>query len=215
MPSGTSPLGVPAAQTARGRQGLADSLPVAQARQERAQGLSRRRLLQIGGLGAFGLNLPRLPAAGARGPKTRPRMCRGRRTAPAGKTIKSCILLFYYGGPSHHDTWDMKLSAPREVRGDLRDLDQRAGAVDLRALATVGPGDGQDGRDSVDASPDVQPQRRGGRSPCGQPLKGDLELLANDPTDRFPVLRIRAPVSSPRAAWCRPAWRCRTSCTTW
>ena len=42
----------------------------------------------------------------------------GSGTAPA-KPIKSCILMFYYGGPSHHDTWDMKPNAPAEVRGEF------------------------------------------------------------------------------------------------
>ena len=34
--------------------------------------------------------------------------------------MKSCILLFYYGGPSHLDTWDLKPNAPLEVRGEFR-----------------------------------------------------------------------------------------------
>jgi hypothetical protein len=36
--------------------------------------------------------------------------------APLGR-IRSCILLFYYGGPSHIDTLDPKPDAPAEVRG--------------------------------------------------------------------------------------------------
>ena len=32
--------------------------------------------------------------------------------APGGSPIRSCILLFYYGGPSHLDLWDMKPEAP-------------------------------------------------------------------------------------------------------
>ena len=38
------------------------------------------------------------------------------------KPIKTCILMFYYGGPSHHDTWDMKPNAPPEVRGEFKSI---------------------------------------------------------------------------------------------
>src|SRR5205814_8726096 len=31
----------------------------------------------------------------------------------------SCILIFYYGGPSHLETWDPKPDAPREIRGEF------------------------------------------------------------------------------------------------
>ena len=33
-------------------------------------------------------------------------------------TLRSCILIFYYGGPSHLDTFDPKPAAPAEVRGE-------------------------------------------------------------------------------------------------
>ena len=36
--------------------------------------------------------------------------------------IRSCILILYYGGPSHLDTWDMKPQAPREVRGEFQQI---------------------------------------------------------------------------------------------
>ena len=36
--------------------------------------------------------------------------------------IKSCILIFYYGGPSHLDTFDMKPEAPAEVRGEFQPI---------------------------------------------------------------------------------------------
>jgi hypothetical protein len=41
-------------------------------------------------------------------------------TARPGKCIRSCILIFYYGGPSHLDTFDPKPGAPAEVRGEYR-----------------------------------------------------------------------------------------------
>jgi hypothetical protein len=46
----------------------------------------------------------------------------------ARNRIRSCILIFYYGGPSHLDTFDPKPDAPAEVRGEYR------------AIATAVPG---------------------------------------------------------------------------
>ena len=39
--------------------------------------------------------------------------------------MRSCILIFYYGGPSHLDSWDMKPHAPAEVRGEFRPIATR------------------------------------------------------------------------------------------
>src|SRR5690242_21296591 len=36
--------------------------------------------------------------------------------------IRSCILIFYYGGPSHLDTFDPKPEAPAEIRGEYRTI---------------------------------------------------------------------------------------------
>ena len=36
--------------------------------------------------------------------------------------VKSCIMIFYYGGPSHLDTFDMKPLAPAEVRGEFQSI---------------------------------------------------------------------------------------------
>ena len=43
--------------------------------------------------------------------------------------IRSCILVFYYGGPSQLDTWDMKPEAPSEVRGEFQPIDTSAPGV--------------------------------------------------------------------------------------
>jgi hypothetical protein len=59
--------------------------------------LNRRRLLEIGAVTIPWLNFSQLFAATPE-PTTGPRFA-----APAHK-IKSCIVLFYYGGPSHLDT---------------------------------------------------------------------------------------------------------------
>lgn len=78
----------------------------------RGDRLSRRQWLRIGSLGAFGLNLARLfqaEATAARSPSSLPR-------------LRHCIVIYYYGGPSHLDTWDMKPNAPREVRGEFQPM---------------------------------------------------------------------------------------------
>jgi hypothetical protein len=77
--------------------------------------MTRRTLLRIGGLGWLGLSLPDLLRAEAKavGTPERPH---------AAGSIRSCILIFYYGGPSHLDTWDMKPDAPREVRGEFQSI---------------------------------------------------------------------------------------------
>ena len=37
-------------------------------------------------------------------------------------TIRSCIILFYYGGPSHLDMFDMKPAAPDNIRGEFKQI---------------------------------------------------------------------------------------------
>ncbi len=76
--------------------------------------LSRRGVLQLGALGACGLSLPVLLRARAVA-ATSPGSPASR---PAGRA-RSCIILFQQGGPSHHDTFDMKPDAPAEIRGEF------------------------------------------------------------------------------------------------
>jgi hypothetical protein len=75
--------------------------------------LNRRRLLQFGGVGGLGLTLGGLWQGQA---------AQAAAQAPAGapRPIRACILVFFYGGPSHIDTFDMKPNAPAEVRGEFR-----------------------------------------------------------------------------------------------
>lgn len=75
------------------------------------QGMTRRDLLQAGGLGMLGLTLPGLLHGRAQAANTpRPRTF-GR--------AKSCLVIFLSGGASHHDTFDMKPNAPEEIRGEF------------------------------------------------------------------------------------------------
>jgi len=75
----------------------------------RSGSLSRRALLELGGMGAFGLTLPKLLWAEGLG------------KGAAGKA-RSCILIVLSGGPSHIDTWDPKPDAPEEIRGPYRPI---------------------------------------------------------------------------------------------
>lgn len=76
--------------------------------------LTRRRLLQIGGLGLASTVLPELGFAG-----------NNRRRSRA----KSIIFLHQFGGPSHVDTFDMKPDAPAQVRGDYRPIPSSAPGI--------------------------------------------------------------------------------------
>jgi hypothetical protein len=70
---------------------------------------TRRHLLKVGGLGLLGLHLPGLLRAAERG---------GNRKARA----KAVIFLHQFGGPSCHDTFDMKPAAPDAVRGEFKPI---------------------------------------------------------------------------------------------
>ena len=73
-------------------------------------GLPRREILRVGGLGVLGagLDLASLAASGGSDPLDR-----------SFGRARSCILLFLMGGPPQHSTWDPKPDAPKEVRGDF------------------------------------------------------------------------------------------------
>jgi hypothetical protein len=78
-------------------------------------GLTRRELLHLGGLGAFGLGLSDM---------LRLREAQGaaeKQTAGFGKA-KACILLFPYGSPPQHETFDPKPEAPAEIQGEMKSI---------------------------------------------------------------------------------------------
>lgn len=143
--------------------------------------LYRRQLLRAGGLGLLGLSLPQLFEAEAL----------ARTATPSGNSlsqIKSCIVMFYYGGPSHHDTWDMKPNAPAEVRGSfgsiatsvpgIRICEHLPNSAKIMDRLTVIRSAHHTMRNHNSAAVEAL---------CGRtPLKGDLELLSNDPTSDFP-----------------------------
>lgn len=76
-------------------------------------GLSRRDLLQVGGLGLFGFGLSNfleLKQAEASAHASLPHFGRA----------KSCILIYLFGSPAAHETWDPKPAAPQEIQGELK-----------------------------------------------------------------------------------------------
>ncbi|HEY8503972.1 MAG TPA: DUF1501 domain-containing protein [Gemmataceae bacterium] len=66
---------------------------------------SRRDVLRAGCVGALGLMLPELLAAGERGGRAR-----------------SCVFIHQYGGLSQLDSWDPKPNGPAEIRGPYRPI---------------------------------------------------------------------------------------------
>lgn len=73
--------------------------------------VSRRQMLQIGGLGLMGLSLPKLLRAEADAQSNGPE-----------PKADSCVLIFLNGGPSHLDMWDMKPTAPDGIRGEFKPI---------------------------------------------------------------------------------------------
>jgi hypothetical protein len=70
-------------------------------------GVTRRQLLQVGGAGLFGLNLPSLLQAEAT-PDKKPARAR------------SVLFVYLFGGPSQLETFDMKPDAQTVIRGPFR-----------------------------------------------------------------------------------------------
>ncbi|WP_010584536.1 DUF1501 domain-containing protein [Schlesneria paludicola] len=77
---------------------------------------NRRRAMQWAG-GTLGLNLGSLWRAQS---YASPSIALPR--TGHNSPIKSCIIVFYYGGPSHLDTYDLKPDAPAEVRGEFQPI---------------------------------------------------------------------------------------------
>jgi hypothetical protein len=133
--------------------------------------ITRRHLLRIGGLGIAGLSLPALLRA----------------EASASSRLRSCVLLFYYGGPCQLDTWDMKPSAPAEVRGEFQSIPTSVSGI---RICEHMPRTAKLMHHLAVIRSMHHPMRNHNSAAvealCGRtPLKGDLELLADDPNS-FP-----------------------------
>jgi hypothetical protein len=89
-------------------------------------GLSRREVLRVGGLGFTGLMwsaLLRSRLSAAEKPQSNSGGSFGK--------AKACIVVFNYGGPSHLDVLDLKPDAPAEVRGEFKPIQTKASGVSI------------------------------------------------------------------------------------
>src|SRR5207244_13165693 len=74
-------------------------------------GITRRELMRVGALSLFGsVTLPRL----LRAAETKSRPSQGH--------ARSVIMFNLLGGPSHQDMFDLKPSAPVEIRGEFKPI---------------------------------------------------------------------------------------------
>src|SRR5262245_33700274 len=95
---------------------------------DRHLGLTRRRLLQVGGSAFLGLSLEQLlrsqataaPAAATEGAG-----------GPGFGKAKSVIMLYLQGGPSHLDLWDPKDDVPDNVKSAFGRIKSKVPGIDL------------------------------------------------------------------------------------
>jgi hypothetical protein len=78
--------------------------------------INRRQLLHAGALGTVGLTLPQLLRA-----ETMARLHK----------VKSCIIVFAFGGPAQHETFDMKPDAPEQVRGEFKPIATNVSGIQI------------------------------------------------------------------------------------
>src|SRR6478736_6041865 len=77
--------------------------------------MNRRELLQVGYSSLLGIGLPSLLAHRAQAAS---------KAAPT-RRARSVVLVFLTGAPSHLDMFDLKPSAPAEVRGEFKPIASR------------------------------------------------------------------------------------------
>src|SRR3954465_7430031 len=75
-------------------------------------GITRRDLLHIGGVGAFGVSVADAVHLNSLSASPAP-------ASPRFGQAKSCILIYKYGSPPQHETFDPKPEAPAEIQGEL------------------------------------------------------------------------------------------------
>ncbi|MGC1276014.1 MAG: DUF1501 domain-containing protein [Planctomycetaceae bacterium] len=83
-------------------------------------GISRRSFLKIGGL-----------AMGAAGGIGLPSLLRASAAAGQVGSSKAVIHIFLAGGPPHQDMWDIKVDAPREIRGEFLPIDTNVPGIQI------------------------------------------------------------------------------------
>lgn len=91
-------------------------------RQRFCDGVSRRNFLKIGGLSLGGLSLPQVLQAEA--------------DSKAGEgtrklSHKAIIMIYLSGGPSHQDMYDLKMEAPKEIRGEFKPIATNVPGIEI------------------------------------------------------------------------------------
>ena len=107
---------------------------------------------------------------------------RAESVSAARSPIRSCILVFHYGGPSQLETWDPKPDAPLEVRGESSPIQTSVPGIQigeyLPQMARV--------MNHVTLVRSLHHPMRNHNSAAAEmltgktPLRGDLELLGDD-----------------------------------
>ncbi len=176
-------------------------------RQRYCDGLSRRSFLRIGALGMGGLTLPAILHADQR----------------AGRSShKAVIMVYLTGGLSHHDSFDLKPDAPREIAGEFRPiasrvpgiqigehLPQLAGMMDKLAIvrSIVGLRDEHSSYQTLTGYPMGVAQREGKPNVCsvtGRVL-GPTSPIIPAYVDLFPTMQHR-PYNIPGPGFAGPAF---------
>jgi len=86
-------------------------------RRQFCDGINRRNLLKIGGMGALGLSLPQLLSLESK--------------AGVQRSNKSVILIYLVGGPPHQDMFDLKPEAPSGIAGPHRPIKTNVPGVEI------------------------------------------------------------------------------------
>jgi hypothetical protein len=85
------------------------------------QRMTRRAMMQVGSCSALGIGLPQLLAQQASASSIAPK-------------ATSVLLLWLWGGPSHHETWDPKPRAPLKIRGSYNPISTATTGVQISEL---------------------------------------------------------------------------------
>ncbi|MFP6769041.1 MAG: DUF1501 domain-containing protein [Planctomycetaceae bacterium] len=88
-------------------------------------GVPRRHFLQIGGLALGGLSMPAILRAEAKAKAA------GREVKTGGLGHKAVIMIYLSGGPSHQDMYDLKMKAPKEIRGSFRPIETSVPGIEI------------------------------------------------------------------------------------
>jgi uncharacterized protein (DUF1501 family) len=84
-------------------------------------GRARRHFLKLGGLALGGLTLPQILQAEQTSKATHGRT----------GSHKAIIMIYLSGGPSHQDMYDLKMTAPLEIRGSFRPINTNVPGIEI------------------------------------------------------------------------------------